>query len=65
MDDNDEYKSQKGKKVCQLVWKIKFEDYRNHIESNQLEKEINHQEKNNFDVDGLRKNHEEFVKYNR
>ena len=45
--------------------KHKFEDYKNCLEENQLEKEINHLENNTLDTDGLRANHKEFIRKNR
>ena len=42
--------------------KLTFEDYKNLLEANELEKEINNLEKNQFDVDNLTENHKEFMR---
>ena len=42
--------------------KLTFEDYKNLLEANELEKEINNLEKNQFDVDNLTENQKEFMR---
>ena len=53
-------KNQKTKQ-CAVKQKLKFEDYRNCLESTQLEIEINN---NKLGVVGLKENFNEFVKSN-
>ena len=48
-------KSEKKKK------KLKFENYKNCLEATQLENKINHLEKNEINVDSLKKGHKEFI----
>ena len=48
-------KSEKEKK------KLKFENYKNCLEATQLENKINHLEKNEINVDSLKKGHKEFI----
>ena len=43
---------------------LKFEDYKNLLEANQLENEINHLENDKLDVDGLKENLKEFIRNN-
>ena len=62
-DDNN--KKDKGTKKCVIKRKHKFEYYKSCLETNQLEKEINHPEKNIFDTDGLKENHKESIRKNR
>ena len=42
--------------------KLKFEDYTNLLQANQLEKEIKPLEKSKLDIDSLKENHKEFIK---
>ena len=37
---------QKAQKKCFIKWKLKLEDNKNSIDTNQIQKEINHLEKN-------------------
>ena len=43
-------KKEKAQKVCRKN-KTKFENYKNYLESIQLESKINHLEKNKIDID--------------
>ena len=45
MGDNDKNKYVKGTKKCVMKLKLKFKDYKNCLEANQLEKEINNLKK--------------------
>ena len=45
IDDGSEDKKSKGTKRCVIKIKIKFENYRNCLETNQLENKINYLEK--------------------
>ena len=55
-------KKEKAQKKCVIKINFKFEDYRNCLEANQLENKIKHLEKNETDVNHLRKAHKEFMK---
>ena len=43
-------KKAKGTKKCVIKRKLKFQDYKNCLEAAQIENEINHLGKNNFDL---------------
>ena len=45
-DDNDENKQAKNTKKCVIKRKCNFEDYKNSLDTKQLEKEIKHLEPN-------------------
>ena len=51
----------KGTKQC-AIKKIKFKNYKNCLEATQVENKINHLEKNEIDMDSLKKDHKEFNK---
>ena len=51
-------------KICVIKGQIKLENYKNCLGATQLKNEINHREKNKIDVDGLIKDHKEFIKDN-
>ena len=61
-DDSGENKKEKGTRNCFIKRKLKFEDYKHCLEATQLENKIIRLEKNNLNVDNLRKNHKEFIK---
>ena len=42
IDYNSENKKAKGTKRCVIKRKLKFEDYKNHLETTHLENKINH-----------------------
>ena len=54
-------KKPKAQKKC-LKRKIKFDDYKHSLEATQLENKISRSEKNNLNVDYIRKNQKEFIK---
>ena len=56
-------KKQKAQK-CVIKRKLKFENYKNCLEATQLEKKINHLEKNNIDIHRIRENQKEFIRNN-
>ena len=58
-------KKTKDTKKFVIKQELKFLDYKNCLEANRLQNEINHLEKNNIDVDSLKENHKEFSKDNR
>ena len=49
--------------MCAIKRKRKFENYKNCLEANQLENKINYLEKNETNINSLRKGHREFIKY--
>ena len=51
-------------KICVIKGQIKLENYKNCLGATQLKNEINYREKNKIDVDGLIKDHKEFIKDN-
>ena len=53
-DNNDEDKKAKGTKKCVIKRKIKFQRYKNCLDTAQIENKINRLEKNNVDVDNLK-----------
>ena len=61
-DNNDEDKTAKDTKKCAIKRKLKFEDYKNCLEEAQIENEINHLKKNEFEVDSLKEDKKEFIK---
>ena len=42
--------------------KIKFENYQNCLEATKLENKMNYLEKNEINIDSIKKDHEEFIK---
>ena len=53
--DGSESKKAKGTKKCVMKRKLKFENYRNHLEARQLENKINYREKYEINIDSLKK----------
>ena len=47
-------KKAKGTKKCVIKRKLKFENYKNCLEANQLENKINYLEKNKTDIDSIK-----------
>ena len=45
-------------------WKLKFKDYENHLQANQVKNEISHLESHKLDVDSLKENLKEFIRSN-
>ena len=64
-DNNDENKKAKGTKKCVIKRRLKFEDYKNCLEAAQIEKKINHLEKNKIAKESLKEDHKEFIKNNK
>ena len=62
LDDASEDKKAKGTKECVMKRKLKFETYKISLPATQLENKINHLEKNEIDIDSLKKDHKEFIK---
>ena len=44
-DDGSEEKKAKNTKMCTIKRKLKFENYKNHLEATQLQNKINHLKK--------------------
>ena len=55
IDDGSKDKNVKHTKKCVIKRKFKFENYKNRLESNQLNNEINYLEKNEINIDSLKK----------
>ena len=58
-DDNDKSKKAKDIKKFVMKGKLKFYDYKNFLEANQLEKKFNYQEKNKLVINSQRENQKE------
>ena len=54
VDDGSEDKKAKGTKKCAIKKNLKFENYKNCLESTKLENKIKYQEKNKINVDSLK-----------
>ena len=54
IDDNNEDKKQKAQQ-CVIKTKLKFEDYKNCLEATQLENKTKYLEKNETDVESIKK----------
>ena len=55
IDDSQEDKKAKGTKKCVMKRKLKFQNYKNCLEANQIKNKINHLEKNKTDIDSIKK----------
>ena len=64
IDDSSEDKKVKGTKKCIIKRKLKFENYKNCLETTQLENKISFLEKK-IDIDGIRGSYKEFIKTNK
>ena len=62
IDEGTEDKKAKCTKNSVFKRKLKSENYKNCLEATQFENRINHLEKNEIDVDSLKKDHKEFIK---
>ena len=65
IDDGSQDKNVKGEKQCVIKRKLKFEDDKNCLEATQLQNKIIHLEKNETDVDSLKRDNKEFIKNNK
>ena len=61
IDDGSKDKKAKGTKKCVIKRKLKFENYKNCLESTQLEDKISYLEKNKIGIDSLKNDHKEFI----
>ena len=59
-DNNNEYKKAKGKKMCVIKRKLKFQDYKNYLEAAKIENEIKLLKE--IDVDSLNEDQKEFIR---
>ena len=55
IDDDSEDKKAKSTKMCNIKRKLKFEDYKNSLESTQFENKKTHFENNENDIDNQKK----------
>ena len=62
IDDSGEDKKAKGTKNCVIKRKLKFETYKNCLEATQLDNKIKYLEKNEINIDSLKKDHKEFIR---
>ena len=60
-----EDKKAKATKKCVIKRKLKFEDSQNFLEAAQLESKTNHIQRNEIDIDSLKKDKKEFIKNNK
>ena len=58
----DEDKKAKSTKISVIKRKLKFQDYKNCVETAQIENKIHHLEQNKIDVDSLKEDQKEFIK---
>ena len=65
IDDSSEDKKARDTKKCLIKRELKFENYKNCLEATQLEKKVNYLEKNEINIDSLRKGHKEFIRNNK
>ena len=61
-DDSSEDKKAKGTKKCVIKRKFTFENYKNCLEATQLENKISYLQKNQIDIDSIKKDHKELIK---
>ena len=52
----------KGTKKCDIKRKLKSENYKKCLEATQLDNKINYLQKNEINIDSIRKVHKEFIK---
>ena len=55
IDDGSKDKKTKGTKKCVIKRKLKFEKYKNRLEVTQLDNKIKYLEKNEINIDSLKK----------
>ena len=61
-DNNNEDKKAKGTKKCVIKRKLRFQDYKDCLETAQIERKINYLRKKRIGVDSLKEDQKEFVK---
>ena len=62
IDDSSQDKKPKGTKNYVIKRKLEFEDYKNWLIATQLENKISYLEKNETEIDSLKKDHKELIK---
>ena len=55
IDDGSEDKKAKGTKMCVIKRKLKFQNYKNCLEATQLDNKTKYLEKNEINIDNLKK----------
>ena len=58
-DDSSEDKKAKSTKKCITKRKLKFENYKNRLEATQFENKINRLQKDQSDIDSIKKSHKQ------
>ena len=51
--------------MCVIKTELKFENYENCLEANQVDNEIKYLKKNKISIDSVKRNHKEFIKNNK
>ena len=65
VDDGSEDKKEIGTKNHVVKRKLKFENYKNCLETTQLENKINYLENKEINIDSVKKDHKEFIRNNK
>ena len=65
IDDSSEDKNVKGTKKCVRKRKLKFENYKDCLEATQLENKISFLEKNEINIESVKKNKKQFIRNNK
>ena len=65
IDDSSKDKKAKDTKACAIKIKLKFQNYKNCLEATQLDRKISYIEKNDINVNSLKKDNKEFIKKNK
>ena len=65
IDDSREDKKAKGTKTCVMKRKLKFENYKNCLETTQIESKINQLEKYKINIGSFKKNHKNLLRNNK
>ena len=65
IDDGRDNKKAKGTKKCVIKRELKFESYKNCLKIPQLDNERSYLGKSKINVDSLKSDHKEFLKFNK
>ena len=65
LDDSSDNKKAKGTKKCVIKRKLKFESYKNCLKISQLDNKRSYLGKSKINVDSLKSDHKEFIKFNK
>ena len=60
-DDSSKDNKAKGTKKCVMKRKLKFENYKNCLETTLLDNKLNYLKQNEISIDSFKKDHEEFI----